>query len=95
MSDDWPARSWQVVLERDPQKVMRRIDADLRQRILVRLHELETTPRPPGVKKLKGFENLYRLRVGGWRITYAIRDDQLVVLVVEIAPRGGAYRDLS
>jgi mRNA-degrading endonuclease RelE of RelBE toxin-antitoxin system len=34
------------------------------------------------------------VRVGDWRITYALEDDRLIVLIVEIAPRGGAYRDL-
>jgi mRNA-degrading endonuclease RelE of RelBE toxin-antitoxin system len=32
--------------------------------------------------------------VGDWRITYAIFDDKLIVLVIEIAARGGAYKDL-
>jgi mRNA-degrading endonuclease RelE of RelBE toxin-antitoxin system len=33
--------------------------------------------------------------VGDWRIVYAIEDDRLIVLVLEISPRGSAYRDLG
>ncbi|MCH8290889.1 type II toxin-antitoxin system RelE/ParE family toxin [Candidatus Poribacteria bacterium] len=41
-----------------------------------------------------GYENLYRIRVGEWRISYAIEDDKLIILILEIAPRGSAYRNL-
>jgi mRNA-degrading endonuclease RelE of RelBE toxin-antitoxin system len=37
-----------------------------------------------------GYDNLYRIRVGDWRISCAIEDDDLVILVIEIAPRGNA-----
>lgn len=34
----------------------------------------------------------YRLRVGDWRVIYEIQNDELVILVVKIAPRGEVYR---
>jgi mRNA interferase RelE/StbE len=86
--------AWQVILLRDPRKVLAKAPADLRRRPLAALHELEHDPRPPGCKKLRGHENLYRLRVGDWRIIYSPEDDRLIVLVIEIAPRGGAYREI-
>ena len=45
-------------------------------------------------KKLAGFDDLYRQRVGDWRISYALEEDQLIILIVEIASRGGAYRNI-
>jgi mRNA interferase RelE/StbE len=86
--------AWQVILSREPKKILDKVPADLRRRILARLHELESDARPTGCKKLTGYRDLYRIRVGDWRITYAIKDAELIVLVVEVAPRGGAYRDL-
>jgi mRNA interferase RelE/StbE len=51
-------------------------------------------PRPSGCKKLVGkqFDNLYRIRVGDWRILYAIEDDRLVVLILDVVRRDQAYR---
>ena len=76
--------AWQVILSREPKKILDKVPADLRRRILARLHELESDARPTGPKKLTGYTDLYRVRVGDWRITYAIKDAELIVLVMEM-----------
>ena len=83
-----------IKLERTVPKVLRRLPTDLRIRLARAIDDLAAEPRPVGCKKLKGHDELYRIRVGQWRITYAIRDQQLLVLGVEVAPRGDAYRKL-
>lgn len=85
---------WKIIIHRKAEKILRRLDGDTLERIRQAIQKLAFDPRPSGVKKLTGFENLFRIRVGDWRIIYAIEDDQLIVLVLEISPRGGAYRDL-
>jgi mRNA interferase RelE/StbE len=45
----------------------------------------------PNVRKLKDRPG-YRIRVGDWRIIYDIRKDELIILVLKIAPRGEIYR---
>ena len=45
----------------------------------------------PNAMKLQGRDG-YRLRVGDWRVIYEIDDRRVVVLVLDIKPRGGAYR---
>lgn len=63
--------------------------------ILIRdkLRELATDPYAPNnnVKELQGREG-YRLRVGAWRVIYEIRDGQMIILVLDIGPRGGICR---
>ena len=44
------------------------------------------------MEKLAGPEDLYRVRVGDWRIVYAIRDRELVVIVIRIGHRREVYR---
>ena len=48
-----------------------------------RLRTLRTSPRPPGVTKLEGLDHLYRIHEGGYRIVYAIRDKDLLVLAIK------------
>jgi mRNA interferase RelE/StbE len=87
-------RRYTVITERQVEKVLRRLPREVLTRVDRLLVGLADDPRPVGCKKLKGYENLYRIRVGDWRVVYAVEEDQLIVLVVEIAPRGQAYRDL-
>ena len=55
----------------------------LRKLLVKRLHALRTSPRPPGVTKLDGEDHLYRIREVDYRIVYAIRDRELIVLAVK------------
>ena len=64
----------------------------LRKLIVKRLHALRTTPRPHGVKALDGQEQLYRIGDGDHRIVYAIRDKDLLVLVLKSGARKAVAR---
>lgn len=62
-------------------------DAVLMRRIRSAIDLLAENPRHAGAVKLPGEDNLYRVRVGDYRIIYRIQDAQLIVLVVQIGPR--------
>lgn len=63
-----------------------------RQRIVERIRSLVNDPRPPGVEKLSGTKEKYRIRQGDYRILYEIEDDVLVVYVVKVGHRRDVYR---
>lgn len=83
-----------IQFARPPEKLLRRLPRDLLTRIRKTIDHLAIDPRPPGCVKLTGYETLYRVRVGDWRIIYAIHDDVLLVTVVDVAPRGEVHRTL-
>jgi mRNA interferase RelE/StbE len=85
---------YKILVSKEARKVLQKLPKNLLVRIGKAIDGLAGNPRPEGCKKLEGYDNLYRIRVGDWRISYAIEDDQLIVLVIEVAPRGGAYRKL-
>lgn len=62
------------------------------QRIKTAIDALAETPRPPGVKKLVAEENLYRIRVGDYRVLFQVQDRQLLVLIVKVGHRSQIYR---
>lgn len=64
---------------------------DVQRRIRPKIDALADNPRPHGVKKLKGEENTWRIRVGDYRVIYEIHDRILLVLVLRIRHRGSAY----
>lgn len=55
------------------------------------LGRLADDPRPPGSKKLVGSDD-WRIRVGDYRVVYAVDDDVVVVVVVRVSHRSSAYR---
>jgi len=84
---------WQIIIQRSAKRVLRRLPRDVVERISIAIEALADNPRPPDSRKLVGYD-LYRIRVGDWRIIYALENDQLIIVVVEIGARGQVYRDL-
>lgn len=68
------------------------LDGATRVRVDRKIDELAENARPAGAKKLKGSSELWRVRVGDYRVVYSIHDDVLVILVVKIGHRRDVYR---
>jgi len=80
--------SYTVKVSRPAEKFLRAVtDKKLYQRLREALDALEENPRPVNSVKLQGEEELYRVRVGDYRIVYQIQDRQLIVLVVQMGHR--------
>jgi mRNA interferase RelE/StbE len=60
-------------------------------RIVRKLESLGHAPRPAGCRKLKGYKNQWRVRVGDWRVLYIIDDAAKLVSVTRIAHRREVY----
>lgn len=72
-------------------KALRRLPETAQRRIVRAVDGLVDNPRHRGAKKLAGEEDLWRIRVGDFRVVYEIHDDQLVVLVVRVGHRKDIY----
>ncbi len=81
---------YRVILPKSVQKKLDRLPDDIANRVLVRLAALETNPRPPDVKKLKG-RNGWRIRISDYRVIYEIQDPALQVLVITLGHRREVY----
>jgi len=74
------------------QRQIKKLTLSIQSQITEALAELELAPRPQGVQKMSGEENFYRVRVGEYRIIYAIDDLVLIVVVVKVGHRREIYR---
>jgi mRNA interferase RelE/StbE len=78
---------------RDLDKLKGKIDRRDFERLREAIAGLAQEPRPQCVRKIKGLENSYRIRVGSFRIVYDIYDDIFLILVLQISRRNEAtYR---
>ncbi|MCX6998136.1 MAG: type II toxin-antitoxin system RelE/ParE family toxin [Kiritimatiellaeota bacterium] len=84
--------TYRIVILPAAQRQMVALDRDMQRRIDIKIRALADTPRPSGVVKMAGAENQWRLRVGDWRVLYAIIDRELVVLIVKLDHRREIYR---
>jgi mRNA interferase RelE/StbE len=64
----------------------------VRQRLVEAITSLADEPRPRGVEKLSGTKDRFRIRVGDYRVVYAIEDQVLTVFVVKVGHRREVYR---
>jgi len=87
--------SWTVKLSSVSEKHFRKFDANFRKRLLKELRdfsELEHPIKHPQVRALTGDLNKYfRLRVGCYRVIFALFHEEQIIAVVNIVPRGDAY----
>ncbi len=74
--------------ERALEDIPERSEVHLREAIL----RLAENPRPAGCQKIQGRRNVYRIRVGDYRVIYTIEDKQRFVLVLEIGHRREIYQ---
>lgn len=84
--------AYTVLLKPSADRELSKLPHQAQRRITDKLVELSDNPRPSGVEKLAGGKNEYRVRVGSYRIIYAIEGDRLIVLVLRIADRKDVYR---
>ncbi|MCX8130863.1 MAG: type II toxin-antitoxin system RelE/ParE family toxin [Clostridia bacterium] len=81
---------YKIKYEKDCLKYLKKLDRNTQIRILNAINQL-----PFGdVKRLQGNTGDYRLRVGSYRIVFSKDDENLIISVIEIAPRGEIYKRL-
>jgi mRNA interferase RelE/StbE len=67
------------------------LDNALFARIDRKIISLSDNPRPSGCKKLRGYKDLWRIRVGDWRVVYIVEDAARLVSVTRVAHRREVY----
>lgn len=81
-----------ITFARSARRELERLEHPLAHRILARIEDLATEPRPVGCRKLQGSGGLWRIRVGDFRVVYSVDDSQRLVDVVAIRNRREVYR---
>ena len=83
---------YRILLERAAEKDLKRLAAQVHDRIITAIQTLAHNPRPPGCRKLAGGKNDWRIRVGDYRVVYEIADAIRIVRVNRVRHRREVYR---
>jgi len=73
--------------DRDLEKLKGRIRRQDFERLRVVVSGLAEEPRPHGVRKIKGAERAYRIRIGNYRVVYEVYDNDNLVLILQVVRR--------
>lgn len=73
-------------------KAITKLPKSTSNRLIPAIKKLAEEPRPAGVKKLQGEDDLWRIRIGDYRVVYSIEDVIRIVDIVQVAHRKDIYR---
>ncbi len=85
---------YDIVITRAAKSELRRVHSQYRQRIADAIDALAEDPRPDGFRMVQGEENTYRIRIGTYRVLYEVHEQEVIVKIVRVSPRGQAYQRL-
>ncbi len=82
----------EVQISRTAERQLARLERATRQRVATAMMGLAQDPRPRGCRKLQGYEDVYRIRVGRYRLLYSVSDNTVVVVILKVGHRRNVYR---
>jgi mRNA interferase RelE/StbE len=83
--------AYEVRIERQACRTLEKLERGVQRRIATAIRGLADDPRPAGSRKLKNRE-VWRIRVGDYRVIYGVNDKESIVLVAKIDHRRDVYR---
>ncbi|MDR0738216.1 MAG: type II toxin-antitoxin system RelE/ParE family toxin [Prevotellaceae bacterium] len=85
---------YSIHIKKKAEKQLAALPLNVANRIVAVIDGLATNPRPASNTKLQGYTNVYRIRIGNYRIIYSVEDAILMIEVIKIGHRQSVYRRL-
>ncbi len=84
--------SYEIEITRSAERQLKRLPPDDQQRILAAILPLSDNPFPRGSRKLSGYDDVLRIRVGTYRVLYSVSERKLIIIILKIGHRKNVYR---
>lgn len=83
---------YRVEISRTAERQLRKLPRDEQAKVTKAIVALSEDPLPRGARKLTSYDDVYRIRVGRYRILYSTAKKKLIVIVLKIGHRKDVYR---
>lgn len=83
--------NYAIEIKPSARKELEKLGDSLIARLVSKIEGLSSDPRPTGCKKLRGYKDLWRIRVGDYRVVYVVDDTRKSVSITRIAHRQDVY----
>ena len=84
--------SYEIEITRTAEKQLRKLPREERGRVVAAVLGLADEPRPRGSRKLAGYDDVFRIRVGTYRVLYSVSGGRLVIIILKVGHRRDVYR---
>ncbi len=86
--------SFRIEVSATAEKQIRRLRREDQVRVLRAIQLLAAEPTPPGSRKIRGYDDVFRIRVGTYRILYRVERRRILIIILKIGQRREIYRSL-
>jgi mRNA interferase RelE/StbE len=83
---------YEIELSRTAEKQLRKLAREDQERVVRAIRPLARDPRPRGCRKLSGYDDVFRVRAGPYRVIYSVSGRRLVVIILKLGHRRDVYR---
>lgn len=84
--------TYEVQISRSAERQLAKLDGDTQRRVAAAMRSLAREPRPRGCRKLIGYDDVYRIRVGRYRLLYSVSHETVVIVILKVGHRRDVYR---
>ena len=83
---------YRIEISATAERQLKKIRREDKVRILRSISLLAGDPRPSGCRKMSGYDDIYRLRIGDYRVIYEVDGRRIIVVILKIGHRREVYR---
>ena len=84
--------SYRIEVTATAERQIRKLKRSEQLRVLRVIQSLSVEPRPRGTRKLTGYEDVFRVRVGTFRVVYSVEATRLLIIILKVGQRKDIYR---
>jgi mRNA interferase RelE/StbE len=84
--------SYEIEISRTAEKQLKKLPEKDQLRVVRAVLLLTDEPHPKGSRKLSGYDDVFRIRVGRFRVLYSVSESRLIILVLKVGHRKHIYR---
>jgi mRNA interferase RelE/StbE len=82
---------YEIEITRFAEECLKKLSTEDRSRVVSAILSLAENPLPRGARKLQGYEDVFRIRVGSFRVLYSVENTRLIILILKIGHRRNIY----
>jgi len=83
---------YKIEVSSTAERQLKKLGQEDQRRLVKAMLFLGNDPYPKGSRKLSGYDDVFRIRVGEFRILYSVSGKRLIIIILKIGQRKDVYR---